>query len=129
MTFGVELVFPWDAPEAVVDLHSVGVMDLETVSDVIGLTGQRPGDAVTRVLQGRDVRSICALVPDLWVRMMYHGTLNQLVWRSLFPCGWFSASLGYRLTCSCLAIPTFHWLIIIRCTSVGSRILLSEGIT
>ena len=32
ITFGVELVVPWDAPEAV-------VMDLETVPDVIGLTG------------------------------------------------------------------------------------------
>ena len=39
-------------------------MDLDTVPDVIGLTGRRPGAAVTRVLQGRDVRSVRALVPD-----------------------------------------------------------------
>ena len=64
ITFGVELVVPWDAQEAVVELHSDGVMDLDTVPDVIGLTGRRPGAAVCRILQGRDVRSVCALVPD-----------------------------------------------------------------
>ena len=63
-TFGVELVLPWDAPEAVVDLHSDGVMDLETVPDVIGLTGRRLGAGVSRILQGRDVRSVRAVVPD-----------------------------------------------------------------
>ena len=46
ITFGVELVVPWDAPEAVVDVHSDGVMDLETAPDVIGLTGRRPGATV-----------------------------------------------------------------------------------
>ena len=34
ITLGVELVIPWDAPEAVVDLHSDGVMDLGTIPDV-----------------------------------------------------------------------------------------------
>ena len=59
------LVVPWDAPEAVVDLYSDGVVKLDTVLDVIGLTGRRPGAAYkVRVLQGRDVRSVCALVPD-----------------------------------------------------------------
>ena len=38
ITFGVELVVPWDAPEPVVDLHSDNVMDLETVPDVLGLS-------------------------------------------------------------------------------------------
>ena len=47
-----------------VDLHSDGVMDLKTVVGVIGLTGRRPGAAVCRILQGRDVRSVGALVPD-----------------------------------------------------------------
>ena len=60
ITFGVELVVPWDAPEAVIDLHSDGVMDL----NVFGLTGRRPGAAVYRILQGRDVRSVRVLVPD-----------------------------------------------------------------
>ena len=46
ITFGVELVVSWDAPEAVFDLHSDGVLDLETAPDVIGLTGRRPGAAV-----------------------------------------------------------------------------------
>ena len=59
ITFGVELVVPWDALEAVVDLHSEGVMDLETTPDVIDLTGRRLGVAVCRILQGRDVRSVC----------------------------------------------------------------------
>ena len=52
ITFDVELVVPWDAPEAVVDLHSDGVVELDTVPDVLGLTGWRPGAAVVRVLQG-----------------------------------------------------------------------------
>ena len=60
ITFGVELVIPWDAPEAVVDLQS----DLEIVPDVIGLTGRRPEAAVCRILQGRDVRSVRVLVAD-----------------------------------------------------------------
>ena len=64
ITFGVELVIPWDAPEAVVDLHSDSLMDLDIVPDVIGLTGRRPEAAVCRILQGRDVRSVRALVPD-----------------------------------------------------------------
>ena len=64
IAFDVELVVPWDAPEAAVDLHSNGVVELDTVPDVLGLTGRRPGAAVVRVLQGRDVRSVRALVPD-----------------------------------------------------------------
>ena len=47
-----------------IDLHSDGVMNLGTISDVIGLTGRQPGAAVCRILQGRDVRSVRALVPD-----------------------------------------------------------------
>ena len=52
ITFDVELVVLWDAPEAVVDLHSDGVVKLDTVPDVLGLTGRRPRAAVVRVLQG-----------------------------------------------------------------------------
>ena len=51
ITFGVELVVPWDAPKAVVDLHSESAVDLGTIPDVIGLAGRRPGAAVCRVLQ------------------------------------------------------------------------------
>ena len=48
----------------VVHLHSDGVVDLDTVPDVLGLTGRRPVAAVVRVLQGRDERSVRALIPD-----------------------------------------------------------------
>ena len=41
ITFGVELYVPWDTPEAVVDIHSEGVMPLGSIPDVIGLTGRR----------------------------------------------------------------------------------------
>ena len=64
ITFGVELCVPWDAPEAVVDIHSEGVVNLGSIPDVIGLTGRQPGAAESRVLQGRDVRSVRVLVPD-----------------------------------------------------------------
>ena len=64
ITFDVELVVPWDAPEAVIDFHSDGVMDLGTIPDVIGLAGRQLGAAVCRILQGRDVRSARALVSD-----------------------------------------------------------------
>ena len=64
ITFGVELYVPWDAPEAVVDIQSEGVVNLGSIPDVIGLTGRRPDAAECRVLQGRDVRSVRVLVPD-----------------------------------------------------------------
>ena len=60
ITFDVELVVPWDTPEAVVDLHSDGVVELDTVPDVICLIGRRPGAAVVRILQGWDVLSVRA---------------------------------------------------------------------
>ena len=67
-TFGVTLEVPWNALEAHVQLHSDGVFDLEkTVPDVVGLCGRRPDAAVVRVMQGRDARSVCALIPDPWV--------------------------------------------------------------
>ena len=52
ITFDVELVIPWDAPEAVVDLYSDILMDLEFVPDVIGLTGRRPEAAGKRCANG-----------------------------------------------------------------------------
>ena len=62
--FGVELYVPWDAPEAVVGLQSEGVVDLGSILDVIGLAGGRMGAAECRVIQGKDVRIVCVLVPD-----------------------------------------------------------------
>ena len=68
VTFDVKLDVPWNAPEAYVELHSEGVFDLErTIPDVLGLCDRRPDAAVVRVMQGRDSRSVCALIPDPWV--------------------------------------------------------------
>ena len=64
ITLGVELYVPWDAPEAVVDISSEGVVPWRNVPDVIGLVGRREGAAECHVLQGRDVRSVRVLVPD-----------------------------------------------------------------
>ena len=63
ITFGVTLEVPWNVPEAYVQLHSDGVFDLDTVPDVLGLSGRWPDAAVVRVLQGRDARSVRALIP------------------------------------------------------------------
>ena len=63
ITFGVELYVPWDT-EAVVDISSPGVIPLRHIPDVMGLVGRREGAAESRVLQGRDVRSVRVLVPD-----------------------------------------------------------------
>ena len=40
------------------------MVDLDTVPDVLGLTGRRPEVAVARVLQGWDERSVRTLIPD-----------------------------------------------------------------
>ena len=50
--------------ETMVDIHSAGVVTLGSIPEVIGLTGRRPDAAESRVLQERDVRSVCVLVPD-----------------------------------------------------------------
>ena len=66
ITLGVELYVPWDAPEAVVDISSEGVVPLRSIPDVIGLTGRRADAVECRIPQGRDVRSVRVLVPDPW---------------------------------------------------------------
>ena len=58
VTFGVELYVPWDAPEAVVDVSSAGAVPLHNVPDVFGMVGRRDSATESRVLQGRDARSI-----------------------------------------------------------------------
>ena len=60
VTFGVDLYVPWDAPEAVM----AGVVLLRNMLDVIGLVGRRDNATESRVLRGRDPRSILVLVPD-----------------------------------------------------------------
>ena len=64
ITFGVELYVPWNAPEAVVDIHSEGVVPLGSIPGVVGLVDRRPDATGSHNLQGRDVRSIRVLVPD-----------------------------------------------------------------
>ena len=64
ITFGVELYVPWDAPEAVVDISSDGVVPLRNVPDMIGLVGRRESAVESRVLQGRDACSVRVLVLD-----------------------------------------------------------------
>ena len=63
-TFGVTLDVPWNAPEAYIQLDSVGLFDLVTLPDVLGLTSRLLNPAVVRVTQGCDERSVSALVPD-----------------------------------------------------------------
>ena len=63
-TFGMDLYVAWDAPEAVVDVSSAGVVPLRNLPDVIGLVGRRNNVTEGRLLQGRDPRSIRVLVPD-----------------------------------------------------------------
>ena len=46
------------------DVSSAGVVPLRNVPDIIGLVGRREGAAESRVLQGRDARSVRVLVPD-----------------------------------------------------------------
>ena len=66
VTFEVELYVPWDAPEAVVDVSSAGVVPLRNMPNVIGLVRRRDNATESRILQGRDPRSIRVLVPDCW---------------------------------------------------------------
>ena len=65
VTFDVELCVPWDAPEAVVDINSADVVMLGSVPDKVGLFGRRKEAAASRILQGRDSRSVRFLVPDV----------------------------------------------------------------
>ena len=63
VNFEVVLEVPWNAPEAYLQLYSDGVYELDTVPDVLGLHGWRPGAAMVRVLLGQDSRSVCTLIP------------------------------------------------------------------
>ena len=46
------------------DIHSEGVVPLGSIPDVVSLTSRWPDAAESRILQGRDVRSVRVLVPD-----------------------------------------------------------------
>ena len=64
VTFSAELCIPWDAPEAVVDIDSAELVSLGSFPDKVGLFGRRKDAAVSRILMGRDSRSVRFLVPD-----------------------------------------------------------------
>ena len=63
VTFGVELYVPWDAPEMATDMSVKDTVPLRNVQDVFGMRGRRKGATESRILQGRDARSICVLIP------------------------------------------------------------------
>ena len=58
VTFGVELYVPWDAPEMAIDLSSTGTVPLRNVPDVFGMSSRRDIAMESRILQGRDDRSV-----------------------------------------------------------------------
>ena len=64
VTLNAELCIPWDAPEAVVDIDSAELVSLGSFPDPVGLFGRRKDAAVSRILMGRDSRSVRFLVPD-----------------------------------------------------------------
>ena len=64
VTFRAELCIPWDAPEAVIDIDSADLVSLGSFPDKVGLFGRRKDAAVSRILAGRDSRSVRFLVPD-----------------------------------------------------------------
>ena len=57
-TFGRNRLVPWDAPESVVDVFLAGVVPLRNL-----LVGRQKDATESRILQGRDPRSIRVLVP------------------------------------------------------------------
>ena len=64
ITFTADLCVPWDAPEAVVDINSPDLISLGPFPDKVGLFGCRKEAAVSRIMAGRDSRSVRFVVPD-----------------------------------------------------------------
>ena len=64
VTFTAELCVPWDSPEAVVDINSTDLISLGSFPDKVGLFGRRKEAAVSRIMAGRDSRSVRFVVPD-----------------------------------------------------------------
>ena len=54
----------WNAPEAVIDINSTDLVSLGSFPDKVGLFGRRKDAAVTRIVAGRDSRSVRFVVPD-----------------------------------------------------------------
>ena len=64
ITFTADLCVPWDAPEAVVDMNSPDLISLGPFPDKVGLFGRRQEAAMSRIMKGRDCRSVRFVVPD-----------------------------------------------------------------
>ena len=64
ITFMADLCVPWDAPEAVVDINSTDLISLGSFPDKVGLFGRRKEADVSRIMAGRDSRSVRFVVPD-----------------------------------------------------------------
>ena len=64
VTFTAELCVLWDAPEAVIDIDSPDLVCLGSLPDKVGLFSRRTDAAVSRIIAGRDSRSVRFLVPD-----------------------------------------------------------------
>ena len=64
ITFTADLCVPWDAPEAVIDMNSPDLISLGPFPDKVGLFGRRKEAAVSRIMRGRDCRSVRFVVPD-----------------------------------------------------------------
>ena len=64
ITFTADLCVPWDAPEAVIDMNSPDLISLGPFPDKVGLFGRRKEAAVSRIVRGRDCRSVRFVVPD-----------------------------------------------------------------
>ena len=64
ITFTADLCVPWDAPEAVVDIDSPDLISLGPFPDKVGLFGRHKEAAVSRIMAGRDSRSVRFVVPD-----------------------------------------------------------------
>ena len=54
----------WMSNERAIDLSSIGTVPLRNVPDVFGMSGRRDSATESRILQGRDARSVRVLVPD-----------------------------------------------------------------
>ena len=65
ITFTADLCVPWDAPEAVVDMNSTDLISLGPFPDKVGLVGRRKDAAMSRIMKGRDCRSVRFVVPDV----------------------------------------------------------------
>ena len=86
-TFGMNRSVPWDTPESVVVVSSAGVVPLRGLPDDMGLVGRQKDATESRILQGRDPRSIRVLVPDgRGFDQKFHDVKIVTCRSPMFPC-------------------------------------------